>query len=308
MYPLSNVNVATANQQAIFPIGHGFVSVEMLTAEDETEVLAFLAERPIHTFGMAGFIHSNGIVSPHNRGAFYSCRDGQGRLEGVALIGHFILFETRSDAANRAFARLAQEHSNVYMLLGEQEKVEAFWDYYASAGQAPRLFCRELLLEQRWPIEVQDEVAGLRLATNDDLDLIVPAHAQTAFEESREDPLLRDPVGFRQRCARRIEQGRTWVLVENGRLVFKTEIVADTPEVIYIEGVWVDPQGRGKGIGLRCLSQLNRSLLQRADCVCLLVNERIGGAQSFYRKAGFKFVGSYDTIFLQREHLWKPRR
>ena len=303
MDPLLNVNVTTANQQAVNPVVHGSGTVEMLTAEDETEVLAFLAERPIHTFGMAGFIRCNGIVSPHHRGTFYSCRDRQGRLEGVALIGHFILFETKSDAAIQAFARLAHNRSDVYMLLGEREKVEGFWGYYASGGgQAPRLFCRELLMEQRWPIEVYDEVAGLRLATTDDLDLIVPAHAQTAFEDSGEDPLVTDPVGFRQRCAHRIEQGRTWVLVQNGRLVFKTEIVADTPEVIYIEGVWVDPQERGKGYGLRCLSQLTRTFLQRADSVCLLVNERFGSAQALYKRAGFKFVGSYDTIFWQRAH------
>jgi len=276
--------------------------VDKLRSDDEIEVLAYLAERPIHTFGMAGFIRSNGIVSPHNRGEFYACRDGAGRLEGVALIGHFILFEAKGDAAIRAFARLAQKRSDVYMLLGEQEKVQAFWDYYASGGQAPRLFCRERLLEQRWPIEVQDEIAALRLATIDDLDLIVPAHAQTAFEESGENPLEKDPVGFRQRCAHRIEQGHTWVLVENERLIFKTEIVADTPEVIYIEGVWVDPHERGKGYGLRCLSQLSRSFLQRADSVCLLVNEKFGGAQTFYKKAGFKYVSAYDTVFLQREN------
>jgi hypothetical protein len=283
-------------------VGEGPLTIVTLAVDDEAEVLAFLAERPIHTFGMAGFIRSNGIVSPHNRGAFYGCRDGKGKLEGVALIGHFILFETRSDAANREFARLAQKHSSVYMLLGEQEEVESFWGYYAGGGQAPRLFCRELLLEQRWPINVLDEVAGLRLATPDDLDLIVPAHAETALQDSGEDPLLRDPVGFRQRCAHRIEQGRTWVLVEGGRLVFKTEIVADTPEVVYIEGVWVDAQERGKNYGLRCLSQLSRTFLMRANSVCLLVNEKMVGAQAFYRKAGFRFVSSYDTIFLQREH------
>jgi uncharacterized protein len=302
MFPLTQLNVTTPNRRVLRPTGMKPLIVEKLRADDEAEVLTFLAERPIHTFGMAGFIRSNGIVSPHNRGEFYACRDDDGRLEGVALIGHFILFETQSDAAIRAFARLAQKHSDAYMLLGEQDKVHAFWDYYASGGQAPRLFCRERLLEQRWPIEVRDQVSGLRLATVDDLDLIVPAHAQTAFEESGEDPLEKDPVGFRQRCAHRIEQGHTWVLVENERLVFKTEIVADTPEVVYIEGVWVDPQERGKGYALRCLSQLNRSFLERADSVCLLVNERFAGAQAFYKKAGFKYVSAYDTIFLQREH------
>jgi len=302
MYPQVKLDLSKANPQVLGQAGSESLSVKRLTQEDESEVLAFLAVRPIHTFGMAGFIRSNGIVSPHNRGEFYACRDQQGRLEGVALIGHFILFETDSDAAMRAFARLAQQHSNVNMLLGEQDKVEAFWAYYANGGQAPRLMCRELLLEQRWPIELHDEVPGLRLATIDDLDLIVPAHAQTAFDESGEDPLEKDPVGFRQRCAHRIEQGRTWVLVEDNRLVFKTEIVADTPDVIYIEGVWVDPQERGKGYGLRCLSQLNRSFLQRAGSVCLLVNQKFGGAQTFYKKAGFKYVSAYDTIFLQREH------
>ncbi|MEK6304018.1 MAG: hypothetical protein AABO41_25225 [Acidobacteriota bacterium] len=242
MSPLTKLNVPKPNRQVLRPTGIKPLIVEKLIAGDEAEVLAFLAERPIHTFGMAGFIRSNGIVSPHNRGEFYACRDGEGRLEGVALIGHFILFETHSDAAIRRFARLAQKQSDVSMLLGEQEKVQAFWDYYASGGQAPRLFCRERLLAQRWPIEVQYEVPALRLATIDDLDLIVPAHAQTALEESGEDPLEKDPVGFRQRCAHRIEQGHTWVLVENERLVFKTEIVADTPEVIYIEGVWVARQ------------------------------------------------------------------
>lgn len=302
MYPLTQLNVNKVSRPALHPVGRGSLMVEKLTAEDEAEVLAFLAERSIHTFGMAGFIRSNGIVSPHNRGEFYACRDERGQLEGVALIGHFILFETQRDAAIRAFARIAQEHSDVYMLLGEQEKVEAFWACYASGGRAPRLVCRELLLEQRWPIEIRDAVPGLRLATIDDLDLIVPAHAQTAFDESGEDPLEKDPVGFRQRCAHRIEQGHTWVLVEDKRLLFKTEIVADTPEVIYIEGVWVDPHERGKGHGLRCLSQLNRSFLERADSVCLLVNEKFAAAQSFYKKAGFKYVSAYDTIFLQQEH------
>jgi predicted GNAT family acetyltransferase len=302
MFSPTTLNVPKLNRPVLLPTGIRPLIVEKLAAADEAEVLAFLAERPIHTFGMAGFIRSNGIVSPHNRGEFYACRDGEGRLEGVALIGHFILFETHSDDAIQMFARLAQEHLDAYMLLGEQEKVQAFWDYYASGGQAPRLFCRERLLEQRWPVEVRDEVPGLRLATIDDLDLIVPAHAQTAFEESGEDPLEKDPVGFRRRCAHRIEQGHTWVLVENERLVFKTEIVADTPEVIYIEGVWVDPQDRGKGYGLRCLSHLNQSFLQRAASVCLLVNERFGDAQAFYKKAGFKYVSAYDTIFLQREH------
>lgn len=277
------------------------VSVAPAANEHEAEVLAFLEERPVHTFGMVGFIKANGLVSPHNRGTFYACRDGEGELVGVALIGRYILFETRSDAAIEAFAHLAQDFGNAHMVLGEQDSVETFWSYYADGGQAPRLFCRELLLEQRWPVEVQETVPGLRLATLNDLDLVVPAHAQGAYDESGIDPLKVDPEGFRQRCARRIEQGQTWVLIENGTLIFKAEVITDTSLVTYLEGVWVDPQERGTGNGSRCMLQLGRTLLSHSRSVCLLVNEKCESTQAFYKSIGYKVMGYYDTVFLKQQ-------
>ena len=275
------------------------VAVSRLDNEHQDEVLSFLEERPAHTFGMLGFITLNGLVSPHNRGSFYACRDEEGHLLGVALIGHYILMETRSDAAIEKFARLAKGFCGAHMVLGEQDAVEAFWSYYQDGGQAPRRFCRELLFEQRWPVEARETVPGLRKATLNDLELIVPAHAQSAIDESGIDPLQVDPQGFRRRCARRIEQGQTWVWIEDGRLMFKAEVLTDTSLVTYLEGVWVDPQERGQGHGSRCLSQLGRNLLMKSNSVVLLVNEQAEGARAFYKKAGYKFIGFYDTVFLK---------
>lgn len=301
MYPVTEINASGMDLTAFAIMESEPLMVEELRAAQEAEVMDFLCERPSHTFGMAGFIRTNGLVSSHNRGSFYACRDKEGQLQGVALIGHYILLETRSDAAIEAFARLAQDCRTAHMLLGEQDKVEAFWDYYAESGQAQRLFCRELLLEQSWPIEVGQAIPGLRLANLDDLDLVVPAHAQLAFDESGIDPLAADPEGFRQRCARRIELGQTWLWVEEGRLTFKADVITDTPEVIYLEGIWVDPGERGKGHGFNCMSQLSRELLARTRSVCLLVNERFEAAQRFYKRAGFEQVSYYDTIFLRSD-------
>lgn len=300
MYRHTKIDESNMNP-AWFPIQDSeLLKVEELKAEQEPEVMEFLRQRPTHTFGMAGFIRSNGLVSTHNRGTFYGCRDKQGTLQGVALIGHYILFETRSDAAIDAFAQLAQECRTAHMLLGEQAEVDTFFSRYAEKGQQPRRFCRELLLEQSWPIEVSESVSGLRLATLEDLELVVPAHAQLAFEESGIDPLASNPEGFRQRCARRIQEGRTWVWIEDGKLMFKLDVITDTPDVIYLEGVWVDPSERGKGHGFRCMSQLSREFLTRTRCVFLLVNEKFESARRFYKKAGFKIIGNYDTIFLEQ--------
>ncbi|PYS93030.1 MAG: hypothetical protein DMF64_06400 [Acidobacteria bacterium] len=278
---------------------NGALTVQPLTATDETEVLEFLAARPLHTVILVGFIRDNGLESPLNRGRFYGCRNTAGELEGVALIGHATLFETRTEDALTAFAQVAQTCQHTHMLLGEQEKVEQFWAEYATGGQPARLVCRELLFEQRWPVAVREAVPGLRLATQADLELVAPVQAELAYEESGVNPLERDPEGFRRRCARRIEQGRVWVWVEHGRLIFKADIISETEEVTYLEGIWVNPQDRGQGFGLRCMAQLGRTLLQETKALSILVNERNADAHHLYRHAGFKLRGCYDTIFLQ---------
>lgn len=277
------------------------LAVEQLTQDQEQEVLAFLAERPLHTVFMMSMIRDNGLVNPLNRGQFYACRNAAGQIEGVALIGHATLFEAHTNAAIAAFARVAQSHSRAHMLLGEEEKIAQFWQHYTGGGQQARVLCRELLFEVSWPIAVRQKVAGLRLATQADLELVMPVQAVMAEEESGVNPMQADPEGFRLRCARRIEQGRIWVVVENNELLFKADIISETPDVIYLEGVYVNPSKRGQGYGLRCMSQLNLNLLARVNSVCLLVNEQNKDAHAFYQRAGFQLRGLYETIFLQQQ-------
>src|SRR5437773_9953510 len=112
--------------------------VHRLTTGKEAEVLAFLAARPVHTVTMASFIRDNGLVSPLNRGIFYACRNEGNKLEGVALIGHTLLFESNREAAIEAFAHLAQECPEAHLLMAEHEKVQNFWNHYAQADDAPR--------------------------------------------------------------------------------------------------------------------------------------------------------------------------
>lgn len=292
----------TLTRQSQPPVLDDSLTILPLKEEEEVEVLEFLAARPIHTVFMAGFIRDNGIVSPFNRGKFYACRNGQGRLEGVALIGHATLVEARSDEAMAAFARLAQRDEPAHIIMGEEAKIEAFWKHYSEAVRAPRLVCRELLLEQRWPVENFSEVDALRPARLDDLDHVVSAHAAMAYEEIGVNPLESDPIGFRLRTARRIEQGRVWVLIENDKLIFKADIVSDTPDVIYLEGVYVNPDERSKGYGSRCLMTLGRVLLARVVSISLLVNEHNEAAVALYRKAGFQLRSYYNSIFLQEQH------
>src|SRR5215213_10788639 len=169
------------------------VSVERLANSDAAEVLNFLAQRPIHTIAMMGMIHDNGIVSPFNRGTFYGCRDLNGQLEGVALVGHATLMETVSDRALAALAQAARECPNTHMIMGEKDRVADFWGHYSEAGRWQRLACREWLFELSRPAETRERVSGLRRANVTELDLVMPIQAELAYQESGINPLHADP-------------------------------------------------------------------------------------------------------------------
>jgi len=275
------------------------LAVERLTEAHEDEVLKFLVDRSIDQIFMTGLISDNGLESPFNRGAFYSCRDDRGRLAGVALIGHATLVATESDEALAAFSALAARHPDAHVIVGEEAKINRFWQFYQHDGQSPNRLCRELLVELRWPAEAREAVPELRRATLDELAPVMAVNAWMALQESGVNPLSYDPDGFRLRLARRIAQGRVWVWIEQGRLLFKADVMTDTSCAAYLEGIHVHPSERRRRIGLRCMAQLGQHLLSGTKRLCLLVNEQNQNAQSFYFRAGYKLTGCYDTFFLK---------
>lgn len=277
------------------------LSLHLLTSGREAEVLSFLAERPLHTVVMAGHIRDNGLESSFNRGRFFGCSNRAGQLQGVALIGHATLMETRSEAALAAFARLARTRPETHLIMGEQEKIERFWKTYAGVQRAPRRIGRELLFEQQQPVKTFNPVQDLRLATLEDLESVMLIQAQMAFAESGINPLEADLEGFRSRCALRIERKRVWVWVDAGQLIFKADVMSATPQVFYLEGIHVNPQYRGKGIGSRCMAQLSQTLLTHTTSLSILVNEQSHRARSFFERIGFQLHCCYDTIFLDQK-------
>lgn len=285
-----------------FQSSGGPLKVTALSEGDKAEVLSFLSARPIHTVCMASFVRDNGVISPENRGTFYGCRDKAGALRGVALIGHATLFETDSDEALEAFAFVKHHFQNAHLVRGESETVLRFWNHYARLGHEPRVACQENLFVQRSPAPVNKAVPQLRPAPIDVLEELKLVNAHLIQSECGIDPLKRDPVGFSKRLARRIARNRVWVLEQDKRIIFKADVFAKTPEVAYLEGVFVDPEFRGRGIGLRCLQELSRRLLKQCGSVCLLINQREEALEQFYTKAGYERCGSYHTIYLFAEN------
>jgi uncharacterized protein len=275
-------------------------AIRELGRRDEAEVIEFLSARPLHTVFMAGLIRDNGLVSPRNRGSFYAWRNYSGELEAVALIGHATLVEAHTEHSLIGFARMARNCQNAHLIRGEQKSINAFWNHYADADREPRLICSEQLFAMNQAPSGFADVTGLRPATMSDLEKVIAVNASMAFAESGINPLQQDPNGFRKRAARRIEQERVWVWVADTRLMFKADVIGETPDVAYLEGVYVHPDERRKGYGSRCLSQLSSLLLAQKKSICLTANDRNKIAVAFYTKVGFEFRSHYETIYLRQ--------
>jgi hypothetical protein len=247
---------------------------------------------------MASLIHDNGMEGELNRGTFYGYRDHKGELEGVALLGHSTLIESRSEASMAAFALTAKaERVAINLIMSEHEAALDFWRWYAGDAQ-PRHNFTELLFETAFPMLVQNCEWEVRTARPEEIEDVARAHAEVAFIETGSDPMLKDPEGFTQRVARRVEMGRTFVVFESGILVFKADVIAESDGIVYLEGIYVAPEYRGKGVGPKCLSKLNLMLLERADRVCLLSNERFEKAHKCFEKAGYRSTARCTTLFV----------
>jgi len=303
MKHLSNDSIAYEKAVAGWEIFSKAISemthLRLLKNSDEQEVFAFLQIRPVHTVVMMSLIQDNGLENADNRGKFYGYRNSTGRLEGVALIGHTTLVEARSEDSLMAFALIArQSETPIHFMMSDGATIETFWKYYAGGNRSPRLICSELLFELQFPFLAQECKWNVRLADASELEQIAEAHDEVAFIESGGSPLAKDREGFLKRCLKRIERQRTFVVFENSKLVFKADIVAETSDVIYLEGIYVAPEYRGQGIGSTCLANLSLQLMERAENVCLLSNVEFKNAHRSFVKAGFKNTDSCQTIFV----------
>lgn len=269
----------------------------MLLDADCDEVMAFLSGRPIHTVFMASLILDNGMRSQLNRGVFYGYRNQKRELEAVALVGQKNVIEARSQAAFEKLMGLALAHPRLQLIRGEERCMGPLLSNLERTGRAPRLICREALLEQTSASEDFEPVDALCNATMNDLEQVMHINSAMAFEENGTNPLKRDLKGMTERTKKRIERGRVWVLSEAGRIIFKAEAISITPEAIYLEGVYVHPAERGRGVASRCLTQLGNILLKLAPSITLVVNQENARGLALYQKLNYRFRSPYLTVY-----------
>jgi predicted GNAT family acetyltransferase len=102
---------------------------------------------------------------------------------------------------------------------------------------------------------------------------------------------------YRSRVRELIACRRAFARIENGRVLFKAEIGAVSPEACQVQGVWVDPEYRGRGLSVTGMAAVvDIALAEIAPVVSLYVNDYNTRAVAAYRHVGFRQVDTFMSV------------
>lgn len=220
-------------------------------------------------------------------------------VESLCWLGGHLTPVRATPPAVAAFAeRIAAEERTCSSIVGRADAVLGMWERLeASWGPA-----RDVRPNQ--PLLVADAVPdvpadpSVRVVALDEVDQLFPAAVAMYTEEVGVSPLLDDGGrGYRRRVAELVRGRRAYARVVDGEVVFKAELAVVTRRTAQIQGVWVAPQWRGKGLAAPALAAVMRDALHRvAPTVSLYVNDFNEPARRAYDRCGFRPAGTFATV------------
>ena len=255
---------------------------------------AYLTAHGLRDVFLASKIHEGALSAPDGiaQGRFLGAFDGP-RLDGVLFVGHggLVVFAADEPHVRRLIAEESwKERQRVRLVVGEWDAVSDVWGQLSAAGLRADRDWREVFMTVDLATLTNEPDPGLVPAARADLPELVDVSARAYREETGEDPLAAMGEGYVRHVTRNIEEERTFLVRENGKIVFKAELSARCPVGAQIVGVFTEPFARGRGLARRGTAQLARALMTRhgMPAVCLFVREDNAPARRAYERAGFE--------------------
>jgi predicted GNAT family acetyltransferase len=272
--------------------------VRVLDESDLAAARTVIARDPVTNVFVASRLDSCGL-DPGRLGAQVWGWSTAGRLQSLCYAGaNIVPVEAGIDAAH-AFAERARRYGRrCSSMVGPAAAIAQMWEILLPAwGPARDVRSPQPLLA----IDREPAVAGdpeVRRVRPDELDLILPACIAMFTEEVGVSPVGSDGGAlYRARVAELIGQGRAFARIEDGRVIFKAEIGSATESACQVQGVWVDPQLRGRGLGtVGTAAVVHAALRDIAPVVSLYVNDYNTAARASYARVGFTHISDFASV------------
>jgi predicted GNAT family acetyltransferase len=222
-----------------------------------------------------------------------------GELTSMLHVGANVTPVESTPAAAVAFAqRLRNKPATSMALVGSQHMVAPMWELLRQTWPEPRL---ERWEQPHYTISRVPEVAAdpaVRLTRSAEFEAIYPACVAMHTEELGASP-ERDGgrPAYRARVRQLISSGWSFSRIEQGRVIFKAEVACATQDACQVQGVYVDPAYRGRGLAAAGMAAVVRLCLDRiAPNVGLFANAHNEPALRAYERVGFERTDTFASI------------
>ena len=269
-----------------------------MTDHDRDEVLA-ICDRDAVTNVFVGSRVRNAGLDPRRLGAqVWGYYEG-GQLTSMCYSGANLVPIEATPAAISAFAERARmQGRRCSSIVGPAQAVTQLWGLLASSWGRPRdIRSVQPVMTISGPPSVPPDPL-VRPVTLDQLSVMLPACVAMFTEEVGVSPIGPDGgVAYRARVSELIRAGRSFARIENGQVLFKAEIGAATPLACQVQGVWVPPEARGRGLAVHGMAAVvTAALATVAPVVTLYVNDYNTPARAAYSRAGFTQTGTFMSV------------
>ncbi|MFJ4922700.1 GNAT family N-acetyltransferase [Streptomyces sp. NPDC088725] len=224
----------------------------------------------------------------------------EGRLRSLCYAGANLVPICATPEAVRGFAERARRTGRrCSSIVGPADPTAQLWQLLEpNWGPAREVRANQPLMVTEQASTAVEPDPLVRRIRKDELELIMPACVAMFTEEVGVSPLAGDGgLLYQARVAELVGAGRAFARIEDGRVVFKAEIGAATPRACQIQGVWVDPEYRGRGLSETGMAAVVRhALADVAPVASLYVNDYNTPARAAYRRVGFREVGAFMSV------------
>lgn len=273
-------------------------ALRLLTEDDRDALRALLAQDPVANVFVASRV-SGAEGQPWRLAGDLWGHLSDGQLDAICYSGANLVPVGASDEALRAFAERARRQGRrCSSIVGPRSMVLPLWDLLEPVwGPAREIRPDQPVMSIDGPPLAPADPLVRRVAI-EELDLLLPACVAMFTEEVGVSPNGHDGGAvYRARVAELIRAGRAFARIDGGRVMFKAEVGAASSDVCQVQGVWVDPALRGKGLSVGGMAAVVRLAQQSiAPTVSLYVNAWNTPARRAYDRVGLRQVGTFATV------------
>lgn len=251
---------------------------------------------------VASRLHAHGVGRRAGGGELWGYHEG-GQLSAVCWSGaNLIPVEANEDAVAAFAGRARRTGRQCSSIVGPSAQVLGLWRHLEGFWARPREIraAQPLMVISRKPLVAPDP--AVRRSGLDELDLVIPACVAMFTEEVGYSPISSDGGSvYRSQVTGLVARGRSFVRIEaiggTPTVVFKAELGSVTSKAVQVQGVWVAPQLRGRGLAAPGMAAVVEAVqAQIAPVVTLYVNDFNVRAIRAYARVGFTQVGTFATV------------